>query len=143
MKKTLLIIAIILMIAPTISCTADSSKNTIIKDINTAQLLELQQQGAIVIDVRTPGEWEETGIIPGAKKAMYFNQQMQPVEDQFLKDLNSIISKTDKPVVLYCRSGGRSGKAAKLIAEKNLVKNVYSLDGGIKQWLSEGKSTEK
>jgi rhodanese-related sulfurtransferase len=143
MKKTLLIIAIFLLTATTISCTADSSKNTIIKDINTTQLLELQQQGAIIIDVRTPGEWNETGIIPGAKKAMYFNQQMQPVEDQFLKELNSIISKTDKPVVLYCRSGGRSGKAAKLIAEKNLVKNVYSLDGGIKQWLSEGKSTEK
>jgi rhodanese-related sulfurtransferase len=143
MKKTLLIIAIFLLTATTISCTADSRKNTIIKDINTTQLLELQQQGAIIIDVRTPGEWNETGIIPGAKKAMYFNQQMQPVEDQFLKELNSIISKTDKPVVLYCRSGGRSGKAAKLIAEKNLVKNVYSLDGGIKQWLSEGKSTEK
>ena len=72
-----------------LSCSAGSGKAAI-KDINTEQLLELQQQGAIVIDVRTPKEWDATGIIPGAKKAMYFNQQMQPVEDEFLKEINAI-----------------------------------------------------
>ena len=136
------IIAMLLLIVTAVSCTAGPSVTTI-KDINTAQLLELQQKGAVVIDVRTPKEWDETGIIPGAKKVMYFNQQMQTVEDQFLTEINKIITNTDKPVVLYCRSGGRSGKAAKLMAEKNLVKKVYSLDGGMKQWLAEGKTTEK
>jgi rhodanese-related sulfurtransferase len=136
------IILIFLLMTAALSCNADSGM-TVIKDINTEQLLELQQQGAIVIDVRTPEEWDETGVIPGAKKAMFFNQQMQPVEDEFLKEINKITSNTDKPVVLYCRSGGRSGKAANLLAEKTVLKNVYSLDGGIKQWLAEGKTTEK
>ena len=125
-----------------VPCKADSGMTTI-KDINTAQLLELQQQGAIVIDVRTPEEWDATGVIPGAKRAMFFNQQMQPVEDQFLKEINKITNNSDKPVVLYCRSGGRSGKAANFLAEKKIVNNLYSLDGGITQWLAEGKDTEK
>ncbi|MEE9424576.1 MAG: rhodanese-like domain-containing protein [Methylococcales bacterium] len=136
------IIFIFLLMTIALSCNADAGMTTI-KDINTEQLLELQQQGAIVIDVRTPEEWDETGVIPGAKKAMFFNQQMQPVEDEFLKEINKITNNTDKPVVLYCRSGGRSGKAANLLAEKTVLKNVYSLDGGIKQWLAEGKTTEK
>ncbi|MEE9346523.1 MAG: rhodanese-like domain-containing protein [Methylococcales bacterium] len=136
------IILIFLLMMTVLSCSAGSGK-TAIKDINTEQLLELQQQGAIVIDVRTPEEWDATGIIPGAKKAMYFNQQMQPVEDEFLKEISAITSNTNKPVVLYCRSGGRSGKAAKLLAEQSELKNVYSLDGGIQKWLAEGKATEK
>lgn len=136
------IILILLLMTTVLSCSAGSGKATI-KDINTEQLLELQQQGAIVIDVRTPKEWDATGIIPGAKKAMYFNQQMQPVEDEFLKEINAITNETDKPVVLYCRSGGRSGKAAKLLAEQSGLKTIYSLDGGITKWLAEGKVTEK
>ncbi len=136
------IILILLLMTTVLSCSAGSGKATI-KDINTEQLLELQQQGAIVIDVRTPKEWDATGIIPGAKKAMYFNQQMQPVEDEFLKEINAITNETDKPVVLYCRSGGRSGKAAKLLAEQSGLKAIYSLDGGITKWLAEGKVTEK
>jgi rhodanese-related sulfurtransferase len=141
-KSPQLIILIVLLMTTVLSCSAGSGKTTI-KDINTEQLLELQQQGAIVIDVRTPEEWDATGIIPGAKKAMFFNQQMQPVEDQFLKEINAITNNTDKPVVLYCRSGGRSGKAAKLLAKQSELKNVYSLDGGIQKWLAEGKATEK
>jgi len=136
------IVLVLLLMTVALSCNADSDMTTI-KDINTEQLLELQHQGAIVIDVRTPEEWDETGVIPGAKKAMFFNQQMQPVEDEFLVEINKITNNTDKPVVLYCRSGGRSGKAAKLLAEKNILKNIYSLDGGITQWLAEGKTTEK
>ena len=125
-----------------LSCSAGSGMTTV-TDINSNQLLELQQQGAIVIDVRTPEEWDETGVIPGAKKAMFFNQQMQPVEDEFLKEINKITNNSDKPVVLYCRSGGRSGKAARLLAEKKTLKSIYNLDGGIKQWLSEDRDTEK
>ncbi|MEE9413127.1 MAG: rhodanese-like domain-containing protein [Methylococcales bacterium] len=125
-----------------LSCSAGSGMTTV-TDINADQLLELQQQGAIVIDVRTPEEWDETGVIPGAKKAMFFNQQMQPVEDEFLKEINKITNNSDKPVVLYCRSGGRSGKAARLLAEKKTLKSIYNLDGGIKQWLSEDRDTEK
>ncbi len=131
-----------LLVLMVISPSAYSGKSEI-KDINSAQLIELQQQGAIIIDVRTPKEWDETGIIPGAKKAMFYNQQMQPVENAFLKQLNQITSKTDKPIVLYCRSGGRSGKAAKLLAEQNTQTTIYNLDGGIQQWLNEGKTTAK
>ncbi|MCH9698866.1 MAG: rhodanese-like domain-containing protein [Gammaproteobacteria bacterium] len=125
-----------------LSCTADSSK-PVITDITANQLQELQQQGAIVIDVRTPEEWDTTGIIPGSKKAMFFNQDMQPVENQFLKDIENITSNTDKPVVLYCRSGGRSSRAAKLLQQHNLQNRIYNLEGGIQQWLAEGNKTEK
>ncbi len=135
-------ILMFLLVVAAASCTADSNNSTV-KNITTDQLLELQAQGAIIVDVRTPQEWDQTGVIPGAKKAMFYNQKMQPVEDEFLKQINAITSQSDKPVVLYCRSGGRSSSAAKLMAQQNTHGTIYNLDGGIKQWLSEGKSTEK
>jgi rhodanese-related sulfurtransferase len=40
------------------------------------------------------------------------------------------------PVFVYCRSGGRSGKAAKKMKEKGF-KSVYNLEGGIIAWQRE------
>lgn len=39
----------------------------------------------------------------------------------------------EKPVYIYCRSGGRSGKAAKQLADEGFTE-IYDLDGGILEW---------
>lgn len=38
-----------------------------------------------------------------------------------------------KDVVIYCRSGGRSGQAT-MFLERNGYENVYNLRGGINEW---------
>ena len=45
-------------------------------------------------------------------------------------------SKT-KPVVLYCKSGGRSSKCAEKMAGAGFVK-IYDLEGGISEWRHKG-----
>ena len=63
-----------------------------------------------LIDVREPMELEMDGEIEGAE-----NIPLGEVEDR--KD--EILS-IDKPVVIFCRSGNRSGKALELLNNEGL-----------------------
>ena len=56
-----------------------------------------------------------------------------------LNDLEKNISLLNfkKPLVLYCATGKRSGEAVKLIKSKFPDANVFSLNGGMKEWESE------
>ncbi|MCG9714073.1 rhodanese-like domain-containing protein [Shewanella insulae] len=69
------------------------------------------QQGAMVVDVRTPEEFAEGHL----KNAI--NIPFENIAEEFTK---RNIAK-DQSVVLYCRSGRRSG-----IAQESLVKLGYS-----------------
>tara|TARA_R110002124_G_C8971374_1_gene515145 strand:- start:8939 stop:9334 length:396 start_codon:yes stop_codon:yes gene_type:complete len=48
----------------------------------------------------------------------------------------------NKPVYVYCKKGGRSAKAAKILEEMGFTK-VYDLEGGITQWEEDNLETEK
>ncbi len=60
---------------------------------------QLIEQGALVVDVRTPQEYAE-GHLDNA-----VNFPLSDLDKHF-KDIDK-----DKVIVLYCRSGNRSGKA--------------------------------
>tara|TARA_B110000459_G_scaffold55053_1_gene61748 strand:- start:11005 stop:11508 length:504 start_codon:yes stop_codon:yes gene_type:complete len=82
----------------------------------------------ILLDVRTPEELAQSGNIKGAKN-----------HDFYAEDFKSNIDAMDRetPVMLYCRSGGRSGKAAAMLKEMGF-KQVYDLNGGYTAWLAAG-----
>lgn len=84
----------------------------------------------IVIDVRTPSEWE-SGYISGTD--MFIDYTSAEFEEEVLK------LDTSKNYILYCRSGNRSGKASEIMF-KNGFTNLYHLSGGIKNWNSELKT---
>lgn len=46
-----------------------------------------------------------------------------------------------KPVYVYCKAGGRSGKASKMLTD--LGYDVYDLEGGMDAWKAAGKSVTK
>ena len=73
------------------------------KRISGAQARELVKDGAMLLDVRTNGEFS-SGHIDGAKNVP-------------LHELGSRLGKLskDKPVVVYCRSGARSARAARML----------------------------
>lgn len=73
------------------------------KRINGAQARELVADGALLLDVRTTGEFS-SGHIDGAKNI--------PVHELGGR-LDSLSKK--KPVVVYCRSGARSARAARVL----------------------------
>jgi rhodanese-related sulfurtransferase len=87
----------------------------------------LQQEKAIVMDVRTPGE-VASGIIKGATVFADVNGS----------DFEAQIAKLDKSkaYIVYCRSGARSNTAANYMLQKGF-KKVYNLDGGIMSWKGE------
>lgn len=84
-----------------------------------------QTSGEIWIDVRTPEEWKE-GTIPGVKKIT-----LSELEEH-LSDLPG-----EQTYVLVCRSGNRSGKAAKLMASKGF-ENLVNFKGGMMSWYKAG-----
>lgn len=36
------------------------------------ELQSLREQGALVVDIRTPEEWRATGLIPGSQRLTFF-----------------------------------------------------------------------
>jgi len=90
------------------------------------------QADAIIIDVRTPVEYNE-GHIKNAK-----------LIDISGSDFESQIEKLDKSKAyyVYCRSGGRSSSASQIMIEKGFTK-VYNLRGGIIAWANSGKNLQK
>jgi thioredoxin 1 len=88
--------------------------------------------GAQLVDVRTSEEFSD-----GHLK----NAQNMNVNREDYKELFNTLDKS-KPVFVYCLSGGRSGKAAKIM-ESMGFKEVYNLDGGIMKWNNAGKYVEK
>ncbi len=77
--------------------------------------------GAVLLDVRTPGEYRG-GHIPGSKNL--------PLEDLGMAE--KMIAAQDTPVFLYCYSGSRSGRAAGLLRRMGYT-NVQNI-GGIAAW---------
>ena len=67
--------------------------------------------GALLLDVRTPGEYAG-GHIPGA----------QNLPLQALEGIASVAPARDTPLFLYCRSGARSGQAASLLQRMGYTK---------------------
>ncbi len=84
--------------------------------------IDAHAEGAFtLLDVRQPGEYESEHI-PGAK--------LIPLPG--LKD-GSVELDSQKPVIVYCASGGRSLAAAQLLSGLGFDE-IYNLQGGIKAW---------
>jgi len=87
----------------------------------------------VVLDVRTSAEHAE-GYIPGT----HFN--IDVLEDNYAETALKKLPK-DRPVALYCRSGNRSKKAARILAENGY--QVMELGSGFRGWVTADKPIEK
>ncbi len=94
--------------------------------INVApiELAERREGGwkPFVIDVRKPHEAEIANL--AFVDLMQPHDQIDAVVDQIPRD---------RDVVVYCKKGGRSAKAARVLAEKGFTQ-LFNLDGGINAW---------
>ncbi|HET8838989.1 MAG TPA: rhodanese-like domain-containing protein [Flavobacteriaceae bacterium] len=80
-----------------------------------------------IVDVRTEKELK-TGMIDGAENMIY--------EENFKEKMQSLDK--SQPVLVYCHSGRRSAKCAKILQENGFEK-IFDLKGGIKGWIKEGE----
>ncbi|MEY8870356.1 MULTISPECIES: rhodanese-like domain-containing protein [Flavobacteriaceae] len=129
MKQVLIVLTLMLTFTVT-SCKDDSQSDVKLVSPEEMQTL-LELEDVQLIDVRTPEEFKE-GNIPTAQNIDYNS----PTFDEDITKLDKT-----KPVILYCKSGGRSAKCAKKMEEAGFVK-VYDLDGGISKWQHEGYEVE-
>lgn len=101
-------------------------------DISAQQLLESKTQDWLIIDVRTKKEYDQ-GHVPGAVNISH---------DQIASKIDKLLARKDKPVVLYCRSGYRAGKAADILIKHNFTQ-VKHLEGDMLGWQEAGLEIEK
>ena len=87
-----------------------------------------------IVDIRTPSEWQETGIIAGAKTITFDPSN----KSAFLDELSKAVDIT-KPIALVCRSGRRSTAAAAAIDSTDL--KIINLDGGMSSLIEQGYKT--
>ena len=111
-----------------------------VTDIDSAALARLIDQGVPVIDVRTPAEWQKTGVIDGSFLLMFFDDQGNYDAATWLQALDEITDPGD-PVVLICHSGGRSAMISQFLEQAVGYKKVYHASQGIADWLKAKRPT--
>lgn len=110
-------------------------------DIDNQQLKALIDKGVPLVDVRTPKEWHDTGVVKGSRRLMFFDERGRYDINSWLAEL-AAVAKPGEPVILICRSGNRSAKIATFLSQRTGYKTVYNVKNGIKQWLAEGNPTQ-
>lgn len=126
-------IVLFLVSAFTLSCKELTSEEGSIKIVTAEELKELSQlEDVQLLDIRTPEEYAE-GYIEGYQNIDFLSETFQDDIEKLDKS---------KPVIMYCRSGGRSGRCSKLMLEKGFTK-IYDLEGGITKWESDGNAIVK
>ena len=129
--KSIKFIFVLFLVASISSCTSQQKKvsdtNVVVEVVGT-EVFQMIEKSAQLIDVRTPEEYSE-GYIKHAKNINFY-------DDNFMEKMSAL--NKESPVYVYCKLGGRSGKAAKKLKEAGFTK-VYDLDGGILQWKEKGK----
>ncbi len=90
---------------------------------------------AVLVDVREPAEWADTGVAGPAILLSKSSFDAGSAEwRKFLTD------NRDKEIILMCRSGNRSGQLARVLAQQGL--RTTNL-GGFSAWKSAGMETRK
>lgn len=87
--------------------------------------------GAVLLDTRSPGGREKTGVIPGAVIVDRDNLEAEFGFDS--PDRHREVTSTDTPIVVICGSINGSGPVADALIARGFV-NVVHVEGGAPAW---------
>lgn len=112
------------------SAAADDDDDGDGRELSPAALKTRLAEGGkvLLLDVREPSEWAQTGILAGARTVSL--GQLEAADDL---DPHGVW-------IAYCRSGKRSLQAAEILTRRGF-RSVVSLRGGIEAWRSAGGPT--
>ncbi|ABM61145.1 rhodanese-like domain-containing protein [Halorhodospira halophila] len=77
----------------------------------------------VLIDIRRPYEWQQTGVVEGSVQLTFSNP------DSFLEALEPHLE-AGTPIALICRTGSRTQQAGRMLA-RHLDVPVINIEGGI------------
>lgn len=120
--------------------TLGNKRGAPVKDVSPQTAWQLAQDGSLlIVDVRRPEEWAETGTAPGAARITL-------QDTDFLDRLNEAAAgNKDAALAFICRSGQRSGSAAEQAAAAGYT-NAYNVTGGMSMaggWIDAGLPVDR
>ena len=99
-----------------------------VPEIDITEAVRRRAEGAPVIDVREPGEYAE-GHVPGATLI-----PLATVPDRLAE------IPTGGPVLIICKSGGRSRNAAEFLRTQGI--DAINVAGGTMDWIHAGQQVQ-
>ncbi|BAO76504.1 rhodanese-like domain-containing protein [Winogradskyella sp. PG-2] len=124
MKNLLRVVFLFMALSLFSSCIDNKIDNAEVKLVTAEEMQSiLELEDVQLVDIRSPKEHDEIRIAN--------SQNIDFSSPTFEED----ISKLDKakPVILYCKGGGRSAKCAQKLKSAGFEK-IYDLEGGISKW---------
>ena len=122
MKKICLALFILIQSSSCIFSKGEGYKRI---SMDEAKTLMEKEEGYILLDVRTKGEYE-SGYIPGA-----INIPLSDIDEKII----SFLPDKSQMILVYCRSGNRSREASDKLSKLG-YSNVLEI-GGINAWKGE------
>lgn len=100
-------------------------------DIDSKTAYDMQQKGALLIDVRTKKEFNESRAKDSINIPVFYAKNGQRVfNKEFLSQVYNQANKNIKrEVILICRSGSRTKLASNLLAYNGFT-NIYNIKNG-------------
>ena len=96
---------------------------------------EMTDEGALLVDIRTPEEWSDTGVIEGARLIEFdFNNP-----NTFLPQIAAELA-DGRDLFLICNSGNRTQVVADFLA-RQVPNRIVSVEGGIRKVMAAGYQT--
>ena len=131
-RKLVGLVLVVLLLVTACSSAGDTATIELVSPAEAAQVIDDDPAGLVVLDIRTPEEFNEVRL-PGAVNIDFY-------APDFADQLDGL-DKSD-PYVMYCRSGNRSSEAVKTMKDLGFVE-VYEVDGGIVNWYDAGFPIEQ
>jgi peptidylprolyl isomerase len=111
------------------------------KLISSNKLIELINQNAVALDIRTEDQWQKTGVIKGSFQETAFNKDGK--FNVYLIDKIRALAGSESQnieIIFISNDGETAAILGNAFAEDLGFKNVFVLNGGIKAWISEKKA---
>lgn len=131
---TFLNMLLVVLYSSCMQAQQNNKSNSEMKVLTPKAFLEAYKndKGAQLIDVRTKTEFNKGHLADSKNMNIYaedFNVQLKTLDKQ-------------KPVYVYCHSGGRSAECATILKQMGFAK-VIDMSGGFSTWQKEGLPYEQ
>ncbi|VAW87243.1 hypothetical protein MNBD_GAMMA18-1550 [hydrothermal vent metagenome] len=113
MRHIATVSALVIGLLLSTACSQDSNTPS-----TEAQAWALIEQGALLVDVRTPQEYNQG----------HLDNALLIPHDQLASRVSELGDDKAREIVLYCRSGGRAGKAETILRQQGF-NNVLNAGG--------------
>ena len=113
-----------------------------IYEVNNEKIKTLLESNIPLIDIRTNGEWYETGVIKSSHLLTFFDKDGSYDFKKWMIKVGEVANENG-PVIIICRSGRRSRIVSNMITKENSEYLIYHATNGIKSWIESNNKTFK